>query len=77
MEIIPYIFQENIMTTTYISKDAPKSLDYGLDFYAPQTTLLPDGRRVMIAWMKSWDSCVIKEKQMAGNDDSSERAGIS
>ena len=44
-------------------KDAPVSLDYGLDFYAPQTTLLPDGRRVMIAWMKSWDSCVIKEKQ--------------
>ena len=44
-------------------KAAPVSLDYGLDFYAPQTTLLPDGRRVMIAWMKSWDSCVIKEKQ--------------
>ena len=38
-------------------KDAPVSLDYGLDFYAPQTTLLPDGRRVMIAWMQSWDSC--------------------
>ena len=33
-------------------KDAPVSLDYGLDFYAPQTTLLPDGRRVMIAWMR-------------------------
>lgn len=45
------------------SKEAPVSLDYGLDFYAPQTTLLPDGRRVMIAWMKSWDNCVIPEKQ--------------
>ena len=44
-------------------EEKPVSLDYGLDFYAPQTTLLPDGRRVMIAWMKSWDSCVIKEKQ--------------
>ena len=40
-----------------------RELDGGFDFYAPQTTLLPDGRRVMIAWMKSWDSCVIKEKQ--------------
>ena len=40
-----------------------KKMDQGFDFYAPQTTLLPDGRRVMIAWMKSWDSCVIKEKQ--------------
>ena len=44
-------------------KDAPVSLDYGLDFYAPQTTLLPDGRRVMIAWMKSWDSCVIRKSR--------------
>ena len=32
----------------------PLSLDYGTDFYAPQTTLLPDGRRIMIAWMQSW-----------------------
>lgn len=32
------------------------SLDDGLDFYAPQTTLLPDGRRILIAWMQSWDS---------------------
>ena len=44
-------------------REEPVSLDYGLDFYAPQTTLLPDGRRVMIAWMKSWDNCVINEKQ--------------
>lgn len=33
-----------------------RSLDDGLDFYAPQTMLAPDGRRVMIAWMQSWDS---------------------
>ncbi len=32
----------------------PLSLDYGTDFYAPQTTLLLDGRRIMIAWMQSW-----------------------
>ena len=44
-------------------KEAPGSLDYGFDFYAPQTTLLPDGRRVMIAWMKSWDNCVVREGQ--------------
>lgn len=29
------------------------SLDYGLDFYAPQTLLTPDGRRVLIGWMQS------------------------
>ena len=31
-------------------------IDYGIDFYAPQTTLLPDGRRVLVAWMHSWES---------------------
>lgn len=43
--------------------DEPRSLDYGLDFYAPQTTVLPDGRRVMIGWMQSWDSQAIPEGQ--------------
>lgn len=31
------------------------SLDYGTDFYAPQTLETEDGRRIMIAWMQSWD----------------------
>jgi len=31
-------------------------LDYGIDFYAPQTTLTPDGRRIMIAWMHNWEA---------------------
>lgn len=33
-----------------------QTIDYGLDFYAPQTTLTADGRRVMIAWMQYWNS---------------------
>lgn len=37
------------------SSTGPFALDYGLDFYAPQTTLMPDGRRIMVAWMQSWD----------------------
>lgn len=32
------------------------SVDYGLDFYAPQTLLAKDGRRVLIGWMQSWDA---------------------
>lgn len=31
-------------------------IDHGHDFYATQTMLTPDGRRVMIAWMNAWDS---------------------
>jgi beta-fructofuranosidase len=34
-----------------------QAVDYGIDFYAPQTTLAPDGRRIMIAWMQNWDTC--------------------
>lgn len=31
-------------------------LDKGHDFYAPQTTLTPDGRRILIGWMSMWES---------------------
>lgn len=40
-----------------------QSIDYGIDFYAPQTVLTPDGRRVMIGWMQNWDSCGIYSQQ--------------
>lgn len=32
------------------------ALDYGLDFYAPQTLETPDGRRVLIGWMQTWEN---------------------
>jgi len=35
-------------------RESIHSLDYGLDFYAPQTLLSKDGRRIMIAWMQNW-----------------------
>lgn len=31
-----------------------QSIDYGIDFYAPQTVQAPDGRRIMIGWMQNW-----------------------
>ena len=34
-----------------------QAIDYGIDFYAPQTTLAPDGRRIMVGWMQNWDTC--------------------
>jgi len=39
------------------------SLDDGLDFYAAQTMLNDDGRRIMIAWMQSWDSNIRRTDQ--------------
>ena len=37
-------------------RERMQTVDYGPDFYAPQTLLTPDGRRVMIAWMQDWDT---------------------
>jgi len=34
-----------------------QTVDNGIDFYAPQTLLTPDGRRVMIGWMQNWATC--------------------
>jgi len=33
-----------------------RELDHGHDFYAAQTLLAPDGRRLLWAWMDMWDS---------------------
>ena len=43
-------------------KERDQSIDYGIDFYAPQTVLTPDGRRVMIGWMQNWDTCNHRRK---------------
>lgn len=43
-------------TETFI-EEQDQAIDYGIDFYAPQTILTEDGRRVMIGWMQNWDTC--------------------
>ena len=37
-----------------LDDDWIQTLDFGLDFYAPQTLETADGRRVLIAWMQNW-----------------------
>lgn len=41
-----------------------QTLDYGFDFYAPQTMIDEKGRRILIAWMESWLS--VKPSQKNG-----------
>jgi beta-fructofuranosidase len=41
-------------------EEKDQAIDYGIDFYAPQTVLTKDGRRIMIGWMQNWDACAIR-----------------
>lgn len=45
------------LSTRTFTEEHDQTVDYGIDFYAPQTILTPDGRRVMIGWMQNWDTC--------------------
>ena len=42
--------------TETFTEERNQAIDYGIDFYAPQTILTEDGRRVMIGWMQNWDT---------------------
>lgn len=50
------------------SRENLHSIDYGIDFYAPQTLKTVDGRRVMIAWMENWTNVESKlpERRLFG-----------
>ena len=48
----------------HLLRDNIQAIDYGTDFYATQTLETPDGRRVMIAWMQSWESSGAKLKEL-------------
>ena len=40
-----------------LNREAVQLIDEGPDFYAPQTMLSGDGRRIMIGWMQNWETC--------------------
>lgn len=42
--------------TGELVEESARTIDNGIDFYATQTLLAPDGRRIMVAWMQNWDS---------------------
>lgn len=51
-----FIYGQYEKDSRRFTREKITSADYGLDFYAPQTLLTKDGRRIMIAWMQSWDA---------------------
>ncbi len=48
----------------HLSRENVQAIDYGLDFYAPQTLQTYDGRRVMIAWMQNWETSSCKKQEL-------------
>ncbi len=44
-------------TKEVFTEEQNQAVDYGIDFYAPQTLLASDGRRIMVGWMQNWDTC--------------------
>ena len=48
----------------HLHRDRVQAIDFGLDFYAPQTLLTEDGRRVMIAWMQNWETSSCKPSEL-------------
>lgn len=49
------------------SWDYDQSIDYGIDFYAAQTLLTEDGRRVMIGWMQNWAAIEMRRENARWN----------
>lgn len=39
-----------------------QAIDYGIDFYAPQTLESVDGRRIMIGWLQNWNTLAGKPR---------------
>ncbi|MGQ9451722.1 MULTISPECIES: glycoside hydrolase family 32 protein [Leclercia] len=40
----------------FLQQSAFREMDHGHDFYAPQSFLAPDGRRIVLGWMAMWGS---------------------
>ena len=49
----------------HFRKKSVSPIDYGLDFYATQSILSPDGRRIMLGWMQDWDGVPYRKENMA------------
>ncbi len=53
--------------TKTFHEEHDQAIDYGIDFYASQTMLAPDGRRIMVGWMQNWDTCPMRSPEEPWN----------
>ena len=54
-----YLLEEFNNETNKFERKKYGVIDFGLDFYAPQTCEIEDGRRIMIGWMHSWENRIV------------------
>lgn len=45
-------------------KEAAQMIDYGVEYYAPQSLETPDGRRVQIGWMESFANHMVPDEYL-------------
>ena len=58
-----FVGQMNYEQNSYSYEHAAfKEMDKGHDIYATQTTLTPDGRRILLAWMDMWNAEMPEQK---------------
>lgn len=50
--------------TDTFTEQFDQAVDHGMDFYAPQTLLTPDGRRVIIGWMQNLATCGLHSREL-------------
>lgn len=46
----------------HFAATSDEPVDYGIDFYAPQTVRAPDGRTILIGWMQNWDTVPLSDR---------------
>ncbi|MBR6895962.1 MAG: glycoside hydrolase family 32 protein [Lactococcus sp.] len=73
MPAADYAFENSNSTVAFIGQvdwqtgtfkvDNYHEIDGGMDFYAPQTCLGPNGERIMVAWMQMWQRTLPTDDQ--------------
>lgn len=54
-----YLIEKYDNEKNLFERECCNVIDFGLDFYAPQTLEAKDGRRIMIGWMHSWENRIV------------------